>query len=148
MTEVLLPCPFCGGEAEEFTESDNRIEPLIPGSSMRLDVFVNNTFFGVRCPKCDVAHTNPFIEREYAIAAWNHRTAGQAELASEVSNALGEAMQAIEQIGIITAGCAQTHGDPGGGLEMANGYANDAFTLLAQVDAALAPLSQSKGEGL
>lgn len=71
----LLPCPFCGGEAEMFVENDNRIEPLVPGSNLRFDVFVNNEYFGVKCPKCDMAQTNPFIEREYAITAWNTRAA-------------------------------------------------------------------------
>ena len=72
-TEGLKPCPFCGGEAEEFVEKEERIEPLVPGMSMKIDVFVSNTYFGVRCPKCDVKQDNPYIEREYAVKAWNTR---------------------------------------------------------------------------
>ena len=70
----LLPCPFCGGAAEMFTDIDSRIEPLVYGTSLNVDVFTNNEYFGVRCPKCDIAMTNPFIEPHYAIAAWNTRT--------------------------------------------------------------------------
>lgn len=67
----LLPCPFCGGDATEFTERDQRIEPLVAGHAF--DVFIDNTYFGVECLKCDVRQVNPFIEREHAVAAWNLR---------------------------------------------------------------------------
>jgi hypothetical protein len=49
---MLKACPFCGGEAVEFTENDSRIEPLVSGHP--IDVFV---------------------DAEYAIAAWNRRPA-------------------------------------------------------------------------
>ena len=73
----LLPCPWCGGEVEEFVERDSRVEPLVKGHP--IDVFIDAEYFGVRCPKCDVGQTNPFIERAYAIAAWNHRTTNSQE---------------------------------------------------------------------
>lgn len=43
------------------------------------------------------------------------------------------ALEIFESIGIIASGCATTHGDPGGGLEMINGYAEDGFRLLAEI---------------
>lgn len=64
----------------------------------------------------------------------------------EASNLLGAAMQAVEGIGIVTAGCSQTHGDLGGGLEMANGYASDAFQNLAKIAAMLSATPSFDGE--
>lgn len=50
---------------------------------------------------------------------------------SDQGEALQRALEIFEQIGIIASGCATSHGDPGGGLEMINGYASDGFMLLA-----------------
>jgi Lar family restriction alleviation protein len=61
MTEELKGCPFCGGEAEFIGRT-----PFRPSAS-------------VVCMACDAAM---FVEpKEEAIAAWNTRIAGQAELA-------------------------------------------------------------------
>ena len=46
--------------------------------------------------------------------------------------ALRQANVIAESIGIIASGCASTHGDPGGGLEMINGYAEDLFRATMQ----------------
>jgi Lar family restriction alleviation protein len=73
MGEVLKPCPFCGGEAEEFTEANERIMPLVVGTSMDLDVYDEGRYFGVKCSKCDIGIKNPFVKRADAIAAWNTR---------------------------------------------------------------------------
>ena len=44
---------------------------------------------------------------------------------------LYRAIEIFESIGIIASGCATTHGDPGGGLEMINGYAAEGFQMLS-----------------
>ena len=72
-TNELKPCPFCGGYAEEFITENQVISPLVIGHP--ISVFTKETYFGVRCPNCDVAQTNPFISREYSVAAWNKREA-------------------------------------------------------------------------
>jgi hypothetical protein len=54
---------------------------------------------------------------------------------------LYRAQEIFESIGITASGCASAHGDPGGGLEMIAGYAEDGFRLLADRLAALAASS-------
>lgn len=95
-TLELKRCPFCGGEAEEFTEQDSRIEPLVPGHP--IDVFVDNTYFGVRCKRCDVGQTNPFVKRVDAVVAWNRRTSPDA------INALVEAADRFRWLFIADGG--------------------------------------------
>lgn len=55
MAENLLPCPFCGGEAELHCNSDE-------------------TLYGVYCPSCgaQTAHEG-FATDQEAVAAWNRR---------------------------------------------------------------------------
>ena len=53
MTEKLLPCPFCGGEASVWDKS-------------RYDICV-------RCDSCD-AQVEWQTTKEKAIAAWNRRS--------------------------------------------------------------------------
>lgn len=83
VTGTLLPCPFCGGDAELFTDHDERSEALIAGHP--INVFVKDEFHGVRCTRCDVGQTNPFVEAKYAITAWNHRTAAEASAKAEIA---------------------------------------------------------------
>lgn len=54
--EALLPCPFCGGEAETITGP-------IPRK------------WGVRCINCDVWRDDRCESEGDAIASWNRRAA-------------------------------------------------------------------------
>lgn len=61
---------------------------------------------------------------------------GLSWIQSQADNAMG-----------VTAGCATTHGDPGGGLEEANRYASDiainAVMMADKIDAALNPTTEN-----
>jgi Lar family restriction alleviation protein len=77
MTEELNGCPFCGGEAEFIGRT-----PFRPSAS-------------VVCMACDAAM---FVEpKEEAIAAWNTRIAGQAELAAAMRAAVHTAIEQLVQ---------------------------------------------------
>jgi ribosomal protein S27AE len=52
--DELKRCPFCGGKASEHMDSDG--------------------FWSVRCGRCDVGQTNPYVEMMHAVEAWNERT--------------------------------------------------------------------------
>lgn len=73
---------------------------------------------------CDDGAPHDIVQHPYAIEAADEINA----LREQVSRA----QEIFEQIGIIASGCATTHGDPGGGLEMISGYAGDGFAILAQ----------------
>jgi Lar family restriction alleviation protein len=61
MSDKLLPCPFCGGEAREYTwTSDNR--PY-------------NEWHEISCEVCS-GSTCTYNTEEEAIAAWNQRWMG------------------------------------------------------------------------
>ena len=63
-TDKLLPCPFCGGEAELTYSNDNHHQPHI---QCKFGCFLT--------PKCPGAHTYQWhykTEKE-AIEAWNRR---------------------------------------------------------------------------
>lgn len=71
MSEVkLLPCPFCGGEAEFVRDTE------------RKDIFGSSDYVYVRCKKCHAQTTKIYysaefhkLDEEYALAekAWNTR---------------------------------------------------------------------------
>ena len=56
---------------------------------------------------------------------------GAGDLMAEMHSALINAQTILEQIGIVASGCASTHGDPGGGLEMIDGYTIDAHSSVS-----------------
>lgn len=66
----LLPCPFCGGEAEFVRDTE------------RKDIFGSSDYVYVRCKKCHAQTTKIYysaefhkLDEEYALAekAWNTR---------------------------------------------------------------------------
>jgi Lar family restriction alleviation protein len=139
VSAVLKPCPFCGSEAQ--LASYNSCDCC------------GKAWNGcVNCPGCGAEISHRDTDEE-AIAAWNTRPEA-ADLISEYRGALEEVRgcldwiqhQAENAMG-TTAGCATTHGDPGGGLEEANRYASDiAINCQMQaekIDAALAATEQA-----
>ena len=59
----LMPCPFCGGEADTHAcaELENEVARIIFGGK-----------YGAHCKVCRVA-TPPHSSEEEAIEAWNRR---------------------------------------------------------------------------
>ena len=101
----LEPCPFCGGEAEQFTEEYGQTSPLVSGHG--LQVYSRSTCFGVRCRRCDVGHTNPYVTSDYAIAAWNTRAPSSA---ARERDGLREAMPDLTAvIAWLQRGCDPVH---------------------------------------
>ena len=67
MSETLLPCPFCGGEAD--------IEE-IPGSPFTNDPYM----WAVGCEECNIGWYEE--TKEEAIAAWNRRAGDDTNVAT------------------------------------------------------------------
>ena len=67
----LLPCPFCGGEAE--LHDGVVIIPVIDESGAYIDADVEDTPAWVECAACGAA-TDGVDSADEAIAAWNRRT--------------------------------------------------------------------------
>lgn len=61
-TDDLLPCPFCGGEAQRDSNNAHNGD--------RMDDFL---WFAVYCPTCLCASTPSFDTPDEAVAAWNRR---------------------------------------------------------------------------
>lgn len=59
----LLPCPFCGGEAEIVEFDDEEVEPDNFGGSC------------VSCTKCHASTAVVFGFKETLYSSWNERTA-------------------------------------------------------------------------
>lgn len=94
----------------------------------------------VYCDECRVACPYQPTEAE-AIAAWNQRSlSGVRELVEALEWCREQANEAMA----ISAGCATSHGDAGGGLEMVNRIASD---IAINLDAALSRF-QSDGRDL
>lgn len=55
----------------------------------------------------------------------------------EIHSALAWCLHQAESIMGVSAGCASTHGDPGGGLEMVNGMASDIAINLQMIASAM-----------
>ncbi len=66
----LLPCPFCGGEAE--LHDGVVIIPVIDESGAYIDADVEDTPAWVECAACGAA-TDGVDSADEAIAAWNRR---------------------------------------------------------------------------
>ena len=75
MSNKLLPCPFCGGEAE--LRHAERWEPYTDerGVYYANRITVINEDFQAQCPGCGVL-TKLFATAEEAIVAWNRRAGG------------------------------------------------------------------------
>lgn len=63
-TEKLLPCPFCGGEAELAHSNDNKHRPYI---RCKFGAFKNPP-----CP-CSFPYQWSYKEIKGAVEAWNKR---------------------------------------------------------------------------
>ena len=72
---ALLPCPFCGGEAERITIGDD--EPSNAGGDV------------VSCRKCHASSHVEFGSKENLVSAWNRRAT---DTARQEGIALGLAM--------------------------------------------------------
>jgi Lar family restriction alleviation protein len=71
MSELLKPCPFCGGEAE--THNNGVWEPVIDDGGAYVDITIEDaSAFWIECPKCGCL-TQGGSTPEEAIAAWNRR---------------------------------------------------------------------------
>jgi hypothetical protein len=91
-----------------------------------------STDLDMQCPM----QTDPLdIADELAALSGQHE---QAPVEQPAAEALHWCLGQATEIMAITAGCATTHGDPGGGLEQANRLASDiAANLEMQIDALL-----------
>ena len=61
----LLPCPFCGGEAELHENTSGQAQGFVP-------------VFNPGCKACDVRSPDWYGTEAEAIAVWNTRTAAEA----------------------------------------------------------------------
>lgn len=59
--DVLLPCPFCGGDGES------------PYMSFRKEKHISDKFFTVMCGNCGAEPVHYCSTEEEAISAWNTR---------------------------------------------------------------------------
>ena len=71
MTENLLPCPFCGGEAKLHDGLIN-IVPVIDEYGAYIDADLEGTPAWVECTACGAA-ADGFDDADEAVAAWNRR---------------------------------------------------------------------------
>ncbi len=60
MTQLLAPCPFCGGEAQRFTIGDS--EPDNAGGDV------------ITCTRCGASSHVEFGRKENLVSAWNTRS--------------------------------------------------------------------------
>jgi Lar family restriction alleviation protein len=60
-TGELLPCPFCGGEAERIDFEDEEVEPDNIGGSC------------ISCTQCHVSTAVVFDFKETLYSSWNER---------------------------------------------------------------------------
>lgn len=81
--DILLPCPFCGGEAV-IDEENNGIEVT----------------YGVHCPNCHCASidTGTFTTKQEIIDIWNHRYEPPNEplTIEELESMVGEPVYIVE----------------------------------------------------
>jgi hypothetical protein len=67
----LRPCPFCGGEAKLWNNS--QYEPCLDEGGAYVDIFISSAdTFGVECTKCCCQNIGYNTEQE-AIETWNRR---------------------------------------------------------------------------
>lgn len=66
----LLPCPFCGGEAERVDNGPTAHQAQI-ARSWGDDVYDGGSF--IRCTACDAATTIHYERRENLTSDWNRR---------------------------------------------------------------------------
>jgi Lar family restriction alleviation protein len=78
MSEILKPCPFCGGEAERHTIGDE--EPTNRGGDV------------ICCPDCGASSHVEFGRKENIVGLWNQRADLAAFLPMEEWDARDEAV--------------------------------------------------------
>jgi Lar family restriction alleviation protein len=74
--DELLPCPFCGGEAERFDLEDG-------------DNFGGSV---IQCKKCQCSTAVHFDRKEHLYSSWNERTASKGPTEAEI---LEQIMKAV-----------------------------------------------------
>lgn len=72
----LLPCPFCGGEAERVDNGPTK-EQMQNVLSWGGDADDGGSF--IHCKKCDASTALHFDRRENLVSSWNERS-GQAAI--------------------------------------------------------------------
>lgn len=70
--EELKPCPFCGGEAH-MTEASYTKSGELAQTSIQIGWSQTYATYAVSCERCDIGMTNPYLNANAAIAAWNRR---------------------------------------------------------------------------
>jgi hypothetical protein len=99
---------------------------------------------GPACFTCSEDHPVLQIFAHHRIT----QTAALREALEEASGALSWINTQAENAMATAAGCATTHGDDGGGLEMLNSIASDiGINAMMQIDKIVQALSHTQGEG-
>ena len=109
-TRELLPCPFCGGEAERIDFGPDAAE--------------NEGGSCIACKRCQASGPVEFGFKENFIANWNRRAAPEGfvmvpvEPTDELTLRIAKALQASEQLGWTWEDCSPIEVE--GWMELAN----------------------------
>jgi Lar family restriction alleviation protein len=98
VTQALLPCPFCGGEAERFTLPE--------------DEFGNGGGDVITCSRCQASSHVEFGRKENLVDRWNARLTAQSGESEDPHRILKNALFALEKLkapamiygGVLTEG--------------------------------------------
>lgn len=127
--EVLLPCPFCGGEAERYTISED--EPDNAGGDV------------IACTRCQASSHVEFGRKENLVSCWNSRLSALSATPS-TSDALREAAQAVLNSAERPGSRVEYGVDPKTGAETWHDYKEVLQRRLDDLQAALATPSPSE----